>query len=349
MIRDYPGYVIPPVPTKKLMGNTDPSLIQERKGELQMFLNAVLKHPLLKNYELFFKFVSASSKEWEDRSKLIGKLVIPRDPSQYETVEGQAKILYSDHTATYCDNLQLSMKTLKDLYHELKTTNKSIATTYEQLAQSLTKAGLIYQRIGAIYTSLDSGSCGELFLSMYDGHARLGEVYRKLRENCLSQLVEFFSFYGHEIAAVEELLAKRKSTGESIDSTEKKLLKKKEQKFEAKNTATWELESSALANIGALLTDKNLAFQEMFPKESLELRKMKMFYGYYTNKIAEEFDKMVGRNEHVYKAQLEKIISFSCESELELSQIWKDTMERMKKVGLSSAGNAETATQLTAQ
>jgi hypothetical protein len=64
MLREYPRYIIPPIPTKKLTGNTDHDVIQQRKAELQMFLNAVLSHPFLKNYELFFKFISLSGKEW---------------------------------------------------------------------------------------------------------------------------------------------------------------------------------------------------------------------------------------------------------------------------------------------
>ena len=61
MMKDYPGYVIPPIPAKKIAGNADPAFIQERKGELQEFLTDVLKHPLLKSYDLFLKFIDRKS------------------------------------------------------------------------------------------------------------------------------------------------------------------------------------------------------------------------------------------------------------------------------------------------
>lgn len=342
MLREFTGYIIPPIPTKKLTGNTDPEFILERKAELQMFLNDALKHPLLKNYELFTKFISLSGPEWEVRSKLIGKIIIPREASQYETIEGHAKILYSDRTNSYCERLQASTKDLKELYHDLRTTNKSIAATFEKLSTSMTRAGLLYQKIGTIYSSLDSNVYADLFLYMHDGHSRLGEVYRTLGEEFLNQFGDFYAFYANEITSIEELLAKRKSTGEAMESMSKKLFKKKEQKFEQKNTTTWELEPSALTSIGALMSDKNLAFLEILPKESLELRKTKMFYGYYSNKVVEEFNRLLTKNELDFKTQFEKTSAIFIERELHIKEIWTDMLEKLKQVALPG-GTGEVA------
>jgi len=340
MTRDYPGYIIPPIPIKKLTGNTEPEFIQKRKAELQMFLDSVLKHPLIKNYELFYKFVSLSGKEWEERAKLIGKILVTREVCHFETIEGQAKVLYSDRTTSYCNRLQASVKDLKELYQELKESNEAISSTYEKLSLLLTKTGLLYQKVGAIYSNLDSSICAELFMHMYDGHSKLGNVYRKLREDYLTKLVDYYSFHGNEMVAVEELLLRRKTAGEHMESLEKKLFKKKEQKFDMKNTATWELESSALANIGAIMSDKNLALQEMFPKESAELRRTKMIYGYYSNKIVEQFGKLLIRNESQYKTQFEKAVYNCIEREADLAEIWDDTLKNLKKVKLISPTDA---------
>jgi hypothetical protein len=332
MLRDFPGYIIPPIPAKKLSGNTDPEFIQERKGELQMFLNDVLKHPLLKNYELFIKFISLVGKDWEERYKLIGKIIVSRDASQFETIEGQAKILYSDRTHSYCERLQASTKELKEIYQELKNVNKAIAASFGKLSASIIKAGLLYQKISTIYSNLDSAANSELFLHMYDGHSRLGELYKTLREEFLNQFGDFYAFYGNEITSVEELLAKRRSIGESMDIMEKKLYKRKELKFEKKETGTWELEPSALANIGAIMSDKSLAFLEILPKESNELRRTKMFYGYYSNKIVEEFSRILAKNEYDFKIQFEKTSAIFIERELHIKQIWAETLEKLKQI-----------------
>jgi hypothetical protein len=105
-----------------------------------------------------------------------------------------------------------------------------------------------------------------------------------LKEEVLGQFGDFFTFYMNEVTAYEELLMKKKSVDEQMENAERKLAKKKEQRFEFKNTATWELDSSSLCKGEQILIDKGLAFREMLPRESQEGRRLRMVYRYYTNK-----------------------------------------------------------------
>lgn len=335
MIRDYPGYIIPPIPAKKLTGNVDPEFIQERKVELEKFLNESLIHPLLRGYDLLSKFISLSNPEWEVRSKMIGKIIIPRDVSQYETIEGEARVLYSDSANDFCEKLNLSVKDLKESYKELKIITKTIAADFDKIANSMTKAAIIYQRINSIYDSLDCGKNAELYLHLCDGHSRLGEAYKVIKDEFATYFGEFFSFYASEMHSVEELLGRRKLAGESMESAEKKLAKKKEQKFEQKNTTTWELGPSALTNLNSMLTDKGLAFQEMLPRESDEAKKLRMMYGYYTNKVVQDFDRVQKKNEGPFKKHFLKASCALIERVEKIKQIWSDTMTRIKDIDIA--------------
>lgn len=348
MIRDYPGYIIPPIPAKKLTGNVDPEFIQERKSELQKFLNEALAHPLLRGYDLLSKFISLSNSEWEARSKMIGKIVIPRDASQYETIEGETRLLYSDSARDFCERLNLTAKDLKESYKELKTITRTIAADFDRIAYSMTKAAIVYQKISSIYDSLDCGKNAELYLHLCDGHSRLGEAYKVIKDEFATYFGEFFSFYANEMHAVEELLGRRKTVGDNMESAEKKLAKKKEVKFEQKNTATWELGPSALANLNSMLTDKGLAFQEMLPRESDEARKLRMMYGYYTNKVVQDFDRVQKKNEAPFKKHFLEASSVLIEKVEKIKQIWSDMMSRLKDVNIviepSAAKEPEFAT-----
>lgn len=56
----FPGTIIPPLPTKKIMGNLSPDFVEERRLGLQQFLNGIIYHPKLsKSYDLK-TFLSAS-------------------------------------------------------------------------------------------------------------------------------------------------------------------------------------------------------------------------------------------------------------------------------------------------
>jgi len=334
MIRDYPGYIIPPIPAKKLAGNVDPEFIQERKVELQKFLNEALIHPLLKGYDLLMKFISLPSKDWEDRAKMIGKIAGSKDISQYETIEGEVRILYSDAANDYCEQLNLAAKDLKESYRELKAINTAIAADFDKIAYSMTKAAIVYQKMNSIYSSLNCWKTAELYIHMCDGYSRLGEAYKVIKDEFSTYFGDFFSFYNNEMQAVEELLGRRKAMGETMESAEKKLFKKKEQKFEQKNTATWELGPSALANLNSLLTNKVLAFQEMFVKESDEARRYRIYYGYYTNKIIQDFDRLQKKNEGPFKKHFMEASGILIEKIEKVRQIWSDMMSRIKDVDI---------------
>ena len=332
MLKDYPGYVIPPIPAKKIAGNADPAFIQERKGELQEFLADVLKHPLIKSYDLFLKFISVSNKEWEDTAKTFGKLLLAKEINQYETIEGEAKLLFSDRTRDYCEKLGASTKDLREAFKDLKAIHKVIIADVEKLAFSVARASVIYQKISSIFNTLEDKTHAELFLHMSDGHSRLAGSYKMEFEEMSAHFGEFYSFYANEVGALEELVQKRKSTGESMESTEKKLYKKKEQKYEQRNTQTWELDPADVSNIGALINDKALAFQLMLPKESEEARKLRMYYGYLSNKIVEEFNRLQSKNEGIYKDHFVKAAECFVERKEKFKQIWTDMTERLKNV-----------------
>eukprot|EP00826_Nyctotherus_ovalis_P059399 TRINITY_DN8254_c0_g3_i1.p1 TRINITY_DN8254_c0_g3~~TRINITY_DN8254_c0_g3_i1.p1 ORF type:complete len:324 (+),score=133.21 TRINITY_DN8254_c0_g3_i1:666-1637(+) len=288
--KEFAGYVIPPLPGKKITGNVDPAFVQERKGGLQLFLNDALRHPLLWDCGLVTDFLSLSSKDWELKTKLLGKMVIPKEIENYVTIEGEAKVLFNEKAKDYSYRLLASTKDIKDCFTELKKVNKTMAADFEKLSTSMARAGYLYHRLNEIFRSLNVKGYDELLQRMHEGHSRASEVYKSVRNDVLEQFGDFFRFYANEVAAYDELLMRKKNVGEQMDSLERKLAKRKEQKFEVKNTATWELDSSALVNSEHLLTDKVLAFKEILPKESQEARKLRMLYGclLYTSDAADE-------------------------------------------------------------
>ena len=64
--RRYIGLVIPKLPAKRLYGNMDPHFIEERRMELQLFLNYILRHPLMSQCLELEIFLTASRKGIQD-------------------------------------------------------------------------------------------------------------------------------------------------------------------------------------------------------------------------------------------------------------------------------------------
>ena len=212
MMKDFPGSIIPPIPGKKIGGNSDPEFIKERKFDLQIFIINALKHPLLNNYKLLKTFLTAQSKDWEDTVKSFSKTTVLKEVEEYETIEGTAKILYSDRTKEYCEKLNSTTKEIKEAFKDLTSYNQALSYELRRLSQSMEGIGKLYQKIGSLYKSLEDKTNAELFLSMAEGYFKLNNTYTNFKKEYRAQFSIFFNYFANEIGSLEELLQKRKST-----------------------------------------------------------------------------------------------------------------------------------------
>lgn len=324
----YPGYLIPPMPEKKVPGTIDNSFIQERKAGLQFFLNEIMVHPLLRNYQLVIDFLSLPEKDWEGKMKTIGKSNLEtitalidkgikgtglslsksvfNELSVLETIEGEAKLLFTRNTADYCDRLDGSVKGLEDAYRDLGEISKTIVENFGKLANSIGKAASIYARISTIFNCYKETTTAKIYENMKKSHAELEIAFKLIENEYKNNLADFFVYYNREMNAIGEMSERRKNTCEKMHEAEKKLLKKKEQKFEQKGTSGWELDPSVADQAESLKGNKSKALKEMLYKESEEVKKIRMYYGYYSNKLEEEFNRVIKKNAVVFKDHFEK-------------------------------------------
>eukprot|EP00826_Nyctotherus_ovalis_P059823 TRINITY_DN8354_c0_g2_i4.p1 TRINITY_DN8354_c0_g2~~TRINITY_DN8354_c0_g2_i4.p1 ORF type:complete len:188 (-),score=68.45 TRINITY_DN8354_c0_g2_i4:153-716(-) len=170
---------------------------------------------------------------------------------------------------------------------------------------------------------------------MGDLHKKLGETYKTLKESFSNNFTRFNDFYYRETQALGEQLEARKAALESHSTNEKKLCKKKETLFEQKNISKWKLDPNLTITVENLLKNKDLAFSEMLPDESLEIQKLKMCYGYYNNKCVEEFVRLINKNKPVIKDYFETVPSIYIEREMCLQRIWTDLFKKLKGISLN--------------
>jgi len=154
---------------------------------------------------------------------------------------------------------------------------------------TLKKLGLIHSEIAKLYGSLDEPN-------MMDNFATMSGTFEKLQKSCLAlrdiaseKFGKFFQYNKFELGAVEELVASCKTMKSRVSQTEKKLREKKEQLFTQKQIAKWELDTKCKFTVDTLMNNKAIAFQEMVPNDTKEAGKQHIFYGYYCNKVLEEF------------------------------------------------------------
>lgn len=330
----YPGYIVPSIPKKKVGKAFEPAFLQKRKVQLQNFLKEIMFHPLLRSSELIITFLTMTSKDWENKSKAFAKTTPPKDISSFKTLEGSANVTLTKESELYCEKLSMICSGIKEEYKNLKACNKAIANDFEKLAETIAKTGTSYHKIANAYNSLNCKDHSVLFMFMGDLHQKLSDAYKTIKENYLVNFCEFYKFYKHETESLEELLTVQKTMFDNFITNEKKLWKKKETLFEQKNIVKWKLDSSLTTSVESLLKNKGIAFVEMLPDETNDIQKLKMVYGFYSNKLMEEFARIISKDKAVIKEHYETIPSLFMEREMHLQKIWSELFKKTKALQL---------------
>ncbi|CAG9323263.1 unnamed protein product [Blepharisma stoltei] len=65
LVVKYKGFIIPPRPDKKYINNTDDKFIEERRIQMEKYLNIILRHPILCSSSPFRVFTQSSNEKFE--------------------------------------------------------------------------------------------------------------------------------------------------------------------------------------------------------------------------------------------------------------------------------------------
>ena len=117
MVRLYPGYIVPPVP-KKPLKKLETDFMEKRRGKLQLFLNNLLKHPVLRGSDAVWQFLTMESeKDYEKFKKDVDKVPRPKEPIEATTLEGKATISFDKLLEESCTETHVG---LRDISKEFK-------------------------------------------------------------------------------------------------------------------------------------------------------------------------------------------------------------------------------------
>lgn len=214
----------------------------------------------------------------------------------------------------------------------MKELNNSLAADLNRVAASLRRMGEIHSAIAKTYEGLDVNT-------LTDVHETLGEAFLKLRSSCitmrkliLSDFVQFFRYEKYELNAIEDLINSWSDKRNDMNKTEKKLREKKDQLFTQQLVAKWELSPNCKIPVDTLLKDKAVAFREMLPKDTQEAQNQRILFGYYSNKILEEFLNINKKDESEIKTHFYSVARKSCDIFEDINVMWADMVAHFTEI-----------------
>ena len=175
--------------------------------------------------------------------------------------------------------------------------------------------------------------------TLTDTHETLGEAFLNLKTSCQKMVklinndfIKFFRYQKYELSAIEDLLNAWSERRSELSATEKKLREKKDMLFTQKLVAKWGLGPGCKESVDTLLNNRTIAFKEMLPSETSEAHIQRVHYGFYANKIVEEFTRMNKKEEDDIKRHFLKVAKDSCDIFEEINVLWADMVAHFTQI-----------------
>jgi sorting nexin-7/30/sorting nexin-8 len=293
----FPGYYIPPLPTKK-MGNKrfTEKFIEKRMKFLNIFINNLVKIETFKASEILLSFLS-----YDDRGKFDSKYkeFQTQTPSsyveEYKTLDGVITISLDEKNEKYFKNINnyfsLQENILDKVNYNLKMLNhnmniiceliKVIQKNFEVL-NALNNRVVMKPTITKTYEEI-----GCFFKNW-------GGVLTKQKELIKNHMKDFFKYVNLEGKAYSELIHRREELKTKYTNENVKLTTKKEKIFASQDINKFELNPEDRSiDREKILKDRVYAFEHMCYNDTNNLEKTHYQLGFANKMNMRELRKMI--------------------------------------------------------
>ena len=136
----YANCVIPPLCKKNYVDRFSDILINKRMRSIEKFMNGLLIHPLIKNSQILFDFLSIQNEEdFNKKKKKYENITSPTTLGEIKSLEGDIKISVSKEKEMYLKNIQdncyLNMELLQKITKAYKELMLIMSQSYEKMKE----------------------------------------------------------------------------------------------------------------------------------------------------------------------------------------------------------------------
>lgn len=322
MLQNLYNYnMIPSTPKKSKIGIDkfgDPFL-QKRMRTLEKFLNYALKNPVLKSSQILYDFISIEKDaDFQKKKKEYEKIKPSTNINDFQMPNGSANVQLSSKKMILFENIKDNINLNETLLTKLNDNLKALKLQLDNLC---TKVDEIVQN----WDDLRQNS-----VKYFDGDeiAKTYEYMHNLFKNwsdCLKShgnlihidIREHFKYTKNNFRSMKDLVTLVETNRNTYNKNERSLMNKKEELFKKGDTNKWELNSDDKNISGNLISDKPNALIKILPKDTNNVINMKKSYGFYLNRIIEEYERFREINSDLHK----KIMIRTC---IKLIEIYGD-------------------------
>ena len=291
----YSHCVIPPLCKKNYLDNKfNEGLVAKRMRSIEKFIQGLLVHPLMRNSEILYDFLSIEKdSDYHKKKQKYSKLTGPTNVKEIKTLEGDIKISVTKEKEMYLQNIEDNCNINEEILQKITKAYKTLMLLMTQASEKMKEISdlwkLVYEKSIKYY---DMRNTSETYNILSKVMQSWSEAEKQQMEILNVDVREYFRYIKNEYHSMKEL-------GDIVESNKMiykkafdKLYYNKENLFKQQDLMQWGLAPKDLENKLLLLKNKELAFSKMLPEETKRVNMFKEFYGSYLNSIISEYERI---------------------------------------------------------
>jgi len=314
----YLWNVIPTTPRKNRFASDKfgEPFLKKRMRTLEKFLNYCLLNPIIKCSQIFFDFISIEKEaDFQKKKKEYEKMKPPSYVEDYQTLFGKANIEINNKKIIYYENIKDNISINENLLIKLNDNFKMLKTLIENLTVKIDE---IAQNWDDLCQNSIKYFDGDDIIKSYEHMNKLfanwSESLKRHNNIIFIDIREYFKYTKNHFKSMKDLVNYVENYKNTYTKNERYLINKKEDLFKKGDINKWDLNIQDKNNVNNLIQDKNLIIPKILPKETINVINMKKIYGFYLNRMIEEYERIKAINSENHK----KNLIYACERTVEI-------------------------------
>ena len=302
----YPYLIIPPI-SKKSKITTDhlgDVFISKRMRYLEKFLNWLVVNPVIKCSKILYDFLSIEEDEKLKKQKIsYQRLAKPLNLIEFYSKDGKMDLKINKDKENYyknisnytlsneilLNNLNLSLKQLKIQFDIFIQKAEEVQHNWQLLFLNSQKYKFEDKNITTTYDKMS-----KIFFNWVDS-------LKKQNQLIFVEVREYFKYVKNNFRDMKTNINNVETAKNDYYRFERFLINKKEDLFKRGDVTRWELDPQEKTNPNTLASDKLSALFKMCAKDTDKCIQRKIYYGYYLNKLIEDYERIRSYSGNLHK------------------------------------------------
>jgi hypothetical protein len=276
---------------------------------MEKFLQEISIHPLLKNSQIFYDFISIrNEKDFDTKKNKYSKLISPKKADEIKALNGEINININKQKELYTEIIRNISENNENYMKKIIKEYKSLNLSIQEVVSKMKNIGSIWDEL---YLKNLNYSEGETILGIYYFLSKFMGDWAKMQEQQINlinlKLREYFRYIRNEYHSIKHYYKNYDEWKNNYKKSSVKLTEKKERLFEEKKIDEWGLDKDDMQNTIILFKNKELTIAKMLPEETRKVKEKEKMYGCYLNSYIDEYRTIENLNSKRHK---ENVISF---------------------------------------